>query len=95
MIRCYECPRCKDQPGKTDYNGNHFAICGMSGNMVYLKPRRERRYNGKGWISFSASSCGIYRTFDDAFNAMTKNEQKRWRENRQITLEELLKEERI
>lgn len=81
MIKCSECPRCRDAyPGKLDEYGNHFCICGMSGNMVYTKPRRERRYNGGGWIKFSESSCGLYNTFDDAFNAMTPVEQKRWKE---------------
>lgn len=34
MIKCSECPRFKDHdPNKVDYQGNHFGICGMSGNM--------------------------------------------------------------
>lgn len=79
MIKCSECPRCKDTyPDKVDSFGNHFCICGMGGNMVYTKPRRERRYNGKGWIKFSESSCGLYKTFEEAFNAMTKTEQDRY-----------------
>lgn len=84
MIRCSECPRCKDTyPGKLDDNGNHFYICGMSGNKVYTKPRRERRANGRGWIKFSESSCGIYDTFEDALKAMTEPERRRYYENRE------------
>lgn len=94
MIKCSECPRCKDiYPDRTDYNGNHFSICGMTGNIVYTKPRRERKYSGRGWIKFSESSCGIYESFEDAFNAMTKTEQNRWNEAhiqyKQMTLEDL------
>ena len=48
--------------------------------MVYTKPRKEKRYSGKGHIHFSESSCGIYETFEDAFNAMTEVKQKRWLE---------------
>jgi len=79
MIKCSECPRCKDSyPDKVDFFGNHFCICGMSGNMVYTKPRKEKRYNGKGYIHYPESSCGLYDTFDDAFYAMTRPAQKRW-----------------
>lgn len=95
MIKCSECPRCKDTyPDKLDFYGNHFYICGMSGNKVYTKPRRERKYSGKGWMKFSESSCGIYSTFDDAFNAMTETERKRWNEShrqyKQITINDIL-----
>ena len=83
MIHCKDCPRCKDSR-RTDNNGNHFSICGMTGNMVYTEPRREKRFSGKGWIRFSDSSCGIYETFDDAFDAMTKTEQKRWRDSHAV-----------
>lgn len=87
MIKCSECPRCKDTyPDKKDYQGNHFHICGMSGNMVYTEPRREKRYNGKGRIKFSESSCGLYETFEDAFNAMTETEQKRYRASTPVQL---------
>ena len=95
MVKCAECPRCKDS-GRIDHNGNHFCICGMSGNMVYPEPRKEKRMSGRGWIHFSESSCGLYNTFDDAFNAMTAIEQKRWTEkneaNKQITILEWLEE---
>ena len=79
MIKCSECPRCKDvYPERVDHFGNHFYICGMSGNIVYKKPRREKKYSGKGYIHFSESSCGIYDTFEDVFNAMPKAAQKQW-----------------
>lgn len=80
-LRCSGCPRYKDSyPDKVDVYGNHFGICGMSGNKVYTKPRKEKRYNGNGYIRFSESSCGLYRCFNEAFNAMTETERKRWRE---------------
>lgn len=95
MINCAECPRCKDvYPNKVDGNGNHFYICGMSGNIVYKTPRREKRYNGKGYIHFSVSSCGIYDTFEKAFNSMTQTERDRWNndhfENKQLSIEDFL-----
>jgi hypothetical protein len=79
MIKCSECPRCRDAyPDKVDSFGNHFCICGMSGNMVYTKPRKEKRHSGKGFINHPECSCGLYDTFSDAFHAMTRPEQKRW-----------------
>lgn len=93
MISCAECPRCKPT-GRKDYSGNEFSICGMSGNIVYTKPRKERRISGRGWIKYSVSSCGLYETFDDAFSKMTTIEQKRWTEaheaDKQITIAEWL-----
>ena len=81
MIHCSECPRFKDHdPDKVDYHGNHFGICGMSGNMVYPAPRKEKRYNGHGYIHFGESSCGLYKTFEEAFAKMTKIEQERYLE---------------
>lgn len=81
MIKCKDCPRCKDvyPPETVDHNGNHFYICGMSGNIVYTYPRKEKRYNGKGYIKISESSCGLYQTFDDAFKAMSQAERLRWK----------------
>lgn len=79
MIKCSECPRCNNlYLGVLDRNGNHFCICGMTGNKVYTTPRKEKKYNGKGWIKFSESSCGIYDTFEEAFKSMTKPEQMRY-----------------
>ena len=97
MIKCSECPRCKNvYPDKKDENGVHFHICGMSGNIVYTVPRREKRYNGKGYIHFSESSCGIYETFEKAYGAMTKTEQARWDrehfESRQLSFDDFVKE---
>ena len=81
MINCSDCPRCKDvyPPDTVDHNGNHFCICGMSGNIVYTYPRKEKKYNGKGYIKISESSCGLYQTFDDAFKAMSQTERLRWK----------------
>ena len=48
MIKCDTCPRCKDTyPDKVDFDGNHFHICGMSGNMVYTEPRKVKRQVGR------------------------------------------------
>ena len=81
MITCRECPRCKDAyPGKVDMYGNHFCICGMSGNMVYPMPRKKPRHNGRGYIHFGPSSCGIYDTVEDALKKMTESEIRRWKE---------------
>ena len=87
MIKCSECPRCKDTyPGKLDAYGSHFCICSMSGNKVYTKPRKERRYDDRGWVNFSESSCGLYDTFDDAFESMTLAEQKQWKEEQGVEM---------
>ena len=71
-IRCDTCPRCKDiyPPDKVDSFGNHFCICGMGGNMVYPKPRKEKRYSGKGYIHYDIDGCGLYDTIDEALAAM-------------------------
>ena len=81
MIRCSECPRCKDvYPGKTDPDGYHFHICGMSGNKVYTTPHKLRKYSGSGYIHLGKSSCWLYETPEDALKHMTKSEIARWRE---------------
>ena len=81
MIRCDTCPYCKDTyPGKTDSDGNHFCICGMTGNMVYTEPRRVKKWSGSGYLKYGISSCGIFETVDDALANMTEIERKRWRE---------------
>lgn len=80
MIYCKGCPQCKDAyPGKLDYSGNHFCICGMTGNMVYPEARKEQRYNGKGFISFGPGSCGIFDTVEDMLATMTESEIERWK----------------
>lgn len=85
MVKCSECPYCKDTyPGKADYFGNHFCICGMTGNMVYSEPRKEKKYNGKGWMKFGVSSCGLFDTVEDVLKRMTESEKKRWRESHAI-----------
>jgi hypothetical protein len=89
FIKCDVCPRCKDTyPGKVDADGYHFHICGMGGNKVYTIPHRIKRYNGKGYINFGISSCGIYESVEDALKDMTEPEIKRWRrtnERRNLT----------
>lgn len=83
MIKCDTCPRCKDiYPDKLDWAGNHFCICGLTGNMVYTMPRKERRLSGHGWMHFGISSCGLYDSFEDAWAAMIEPERRRWREFR-------------
>ena len=81
MIRCDACPRCKDlYPDKVDLYGNHFCICGLTGNMVYTEPRKIKKYTGSGYIHFSTSSCGLYETPEDALSHMTESEIRRWEE---------------
>jgi len=81
MIRCDTCPRCYDAyPGKLDSFGNHFHICGMTGNMVYTEPRKEKRISGSGWIHYGINSCGLYETIDAALANMTEPEKKRYYE---------------
>ena len=80
VIRCDTCPYCKDEyPGKVDAQGNHFHICGMTGNMVYTEPRREKRWSGPGYIKFGISGCGLFDTVDAALASMTEIERERWR----------------
>lgn len=81
MIRCDTCPYCKDEyPGRVDAHGNHFHICGMTGNMVYTEPRREKRYSGPGYIKFGISGCGLFDTVEDALASMTEIERQRYYE---------------
>ncbi len=81
MIKCDTCPRCEDTyPGKLDADGYHFHICNMSGNIVYTIPHRMKRYSGNGYINLGVSSCGIYKTIDDALKDMTESGIRRWRE---------------
>lgn len=80
-IKCDTCPRCKDvYPGKLDSSGFHFYICGLTGNIVYKKPHRIARYNGKGYIQKGISSCGLYETIEDALKHMTESERRRYYE---------------
>ena len=73
MITCDICPRCKDEyPDKVDRAGNHFCICGMSGNIVYTAPRRERRLFGGGYIYYGVSGCGLYESVEDAYDKVGK-----------------------
>jgi len=84
MIKCDTCPRCKDSyPGKVDYYGYPFRICGVTGNMVYVVPRKIKRRSGKGYIYHGISSCGLYDTVEDALAHMTESERRRWREGRE------------
>lgn len=83
MIKCDTCPRCKDTyPGKLDYFGNHFHICGMSGNMVYTMPRKEKRQCGGGYIHYGVSGCGLYDTIEKALADMTEPERRRYYDKR-------------
>lgn len=90
-IRCDECPYAKDTyPGKVDAWGNHFHICGMTGNIVYTKPRREPRYNGKGWINFPVSGCGLFESAEEALGSMTAAERERAIQRPQVSIFDLL-----
>lgn len=81
MIRCDTCPYCKDScPGKVDSDGNHFHICGLTGNMVYTEPRRVKKWSGPGYLKYGISSCGIFETVEKALENMTDIERQRWRE---------------
>ena len=81
MIRCDTCPRCYDPyPGKLDPFGNHFCICGMTGNMVYTTPRKEKRISGHGWIHYGVSSCGLFKSVEEVLARMTEPEKKRYYE---------------
>ena len=57
-IDCPECPKCKPQEGLK--NGVRWGICGMSGNIVYLEPRKIKRISGSGYIYHNVSSCGLF-----------------------------------
>ena len=83
MIKCDTCPRCKDAyPGKVDFYGHHFCICGMSGNMVYTEPRKVKREVGHGYIHYGISSCGLYKSIEDALSRMTETERRRYKEKK-------------
>lgn len=89
MIKCDTCPRCKDSyPGKVDYYGYPFRICGVTGNMVYVVPRKIKRRSGKGYIYHGISSCGLYDTVEDALAHMTESERRRWKETQEMEREE-------
>lgn len=98
MIMCSQCPFCKDvyPPDCVDHHGNHFCICGQGGNIVYTYPRKERKYNNQGWIHFPEDSCYMYKTFEDAFKAMSEPAQRRWKAKHepQISIFELIQEEK-
>ena len=74
-LKCADCPRWYDPyPGRVDMYGNHPVICKMSGNAIYLESRRERKYNGSGYMYFEPSGCNIYGSPDEALQAMTEPE---------------------
>lgn len=84
MIKCDTCPWCKDtNPEKVDQNGYPYHICGMSGNIVYTIPRKEKRYSGSGYIHFGICSCGIFETEEDVIAAMTEPERRRYYERKE------------
>jgi|GEM_PF-5135443 len=81
MIHCDTCPYCKDSyPGELDVFGNYFHICGLTGNMVYTEPRKEKRYSGTGWIRYGVSTCGLFETTDEVTARMTEAEKQRYHE---------------
>ncbi len=81
MIRCDECPRCDDAyPEKTDRDGYHFCICGMTGNKTYAVPHRMKKASGNGHINLGVSTCGLYDTVEDVLSHMTDTEVRRWKE---------------
>jgi len=74
-MKCADCPRWYDPyPEKRDAYGNHAVICGMSGNLIYLEPRREPKYSGGGYMYFKAYGCNIYGSPEEALAAMLKPE---------------------
>ena len=80
-IKCDTCPYCKNTcMGKLDVHGNHFHICGMGGNMVYTKPRKEKRYSGTGWIHYNVVGCGLFDTVDEALARMNEVERQMYYE---------------
>ena len=80
VIKCDTCPWSKDTyPGQLKHDVP-FRICGMSGNIVYPVPHKEKRYSGPGYIHFGISSCGIFETAEDVLAAMTDIERKRYKE---------------
>lgn len=84
VLKCKDCPRCKDaDPGKVDHEGNHYAICGMGGNMVYPEERKVKRVSGRGYIYYPPSGCGMYDTVEQALAQMTEIEVRRYKERTQ------------
>lgn len=79
-IQCDTCPRCKDTyPGQLDADGYHFYICGMSGNKVYKEPHQVKRISGSGYIHYTVSGCGLYKSIEDALSQMTESEIRRYK----------------
>ena len=78
-LKCKDCPRFKDS-GHTDYEGNHFGICGMGGNMVYPEERKVKRVSGHGYIHYPPSGCGMYDTVEQALADMTEIAVRRYKE---------------
>ena len=81
-LKCKDCPRFKDS-GHTDYEGNHFGICGMGGNMVYPEERKVKRARGSGYIHYPPSGCGMYDTVEQALADMTEIAVRRYKERMQ------------
>lgn len=73
MINCDVCPFVKDKyPDRVDEDGYHFQICGMSGNIVYTTPHKEKRLFGHGYIHHKVSTCGLFETVEDAERKMNR-----------------------
>ena len=81
-LKCKDCPRFKDG-GHTDFEGNHFGICGMGGNMVYPEERKVKRVSGRGYIHYPADGCGLYDTVEQALADMTEIAVQRYKERMQ------------
>ncbi|MCR4733115.1 MAG: hypothetical protein K5819_07850 [Lachnospiraceae bacterium] len=81
-LKCKDCPRFKDA-GHIDYEGNHFGICGMGGNMVYPEERKVKRASGRGYIHYPSNGCGMYDTVEQALAKMTKSDVRRYKERMQ------------
>lgn len=96
-LKCKDCPRFKDA-GHIDYEGNHFGICGMGGNMVYPEERKVKRVSGRGYIHYQPDGCGMYDTVEQALAKMTKSDVRRYKEKMQkkvvSALKKLLERER-
>lgn len=81
VIHCDICPYCKDlYPDRVDSDGNHYEICGMTGNMVYTEPGRIKRVSGHGWIHYGIGSCRLFVTVDQVLANMTEIERQRYYE---------------
>jgi hypothetical protein len=78
MVKCDTCPWSKDlYPGEL-HNGVPFRICGMTGNIVYPVPHREKRYSGSGYINFEISTCNMWKDEEDVLNHMHPIERERY-----------------